>query len=381
VPEKPTSVGRTSATLNARIHTTFGGAVTYWFRFGETRAYGRETPHRTVQLAKDTGRAVSESWLTVMNLTPGTQYHWQVCAQDTEEQPPRTNCSADRTFFTANVSCGQTITQDTTLTADLEGCENPLRIGADDITVDLGGHTLDGGISNRGFDGVTIRNGTLKIANTPSPPSTLLGLADARDNLVTGLNVFGLEGGISLSGDLTGTVVENNSATAPGIALAVYLGAHGALIRGNDVSGAGSASPDRIAPFVVVGDDNVVEGNTVKLSGEGFGRGVAEASLSVRGDRNQLLRNIVSDGQLDGILVEGEADGTVLIGNTASHNGYEFSFGSGIVVQGTNASLQDNVANDNVDFGIVARTGSTDLGGNRASGNGEPAQCIGVVCQ
>ena len=310
VPDPPTSVGRTSATLNARIHTTFGGAVTYWFRFGTTAGYGRETPHRTVQLAKDSGQAVSESWVTVMNLAPGTEYHWQICVQDGEEQPPRTNCSADRTFFTANVSCGQTITASITLTADLEGCENPLRIGADDIVVDLGGHRVEGGISNVGFDGVTIRNGTLGFAVTPTIPSGLLSLSNARDNLVTGVSVFGLEGGIRVSGDLTGTVIENSSASAPGIALAISLGAHGATIRGNHISGAGSASPDRIAPFVVVGDDNVIEGNTALLTGEGFGRGVAEAAISVRGDRNQLLRNIARDGYMNGILVEGEADGT-----------------------------------------------------------------------
>ena len=32
------------------------------------------------------------------------------------------------------------------------------------------------------------------------------------------------------------------------------------------------------------------------------------------------------------------------------------------------------------DSGIEAVPGVTDGGGNRASGNGQPAQCLGVVC-
>ncbi len=39
-----------------------------------------------------------------------------------------------------------------------------------------------------------------------------------------------------------------------------------------------------------------------------------------------------------------------------------------------------NVANDNGDFGIDAAAGVTDLGGNTASGNGNPLQCRNVFC-
>jgi hypothetical protein len=39
-----------------------------------------------------------------------------------------------------------------------------------------------------------------------------------------------------------------------------------------------------------------------------------------------------------------------------------------------------NVANDNADLGIEAVPGVKDGGGNQASGNGNPAQCVGVVC-
>ena len=44
-----------------------------------------------------------------------------------------------------HVSCGDTITADTTLDSDLIDCpNNGIVIGADDITLDLNGHRIDG---------------------------------------------------------------------------------------------------------------------------------------------------------------------------------------------------------------------------------------------
>src|SRR5438034_4577316 len=45
----------------------------------------------------------------------------------------------------ASVQCGAVITTDTTLTADLVNCAgNGLVVGADDITLNLNGHTVSG---------------------------------------------------------------------------------------------------------------------------------------------------------------------------------------------------------------------------------------------
>ena len=80
---------------------------------------------------------------------------------------------------TAPLSCGDTITVDTTLDRDLSNCpNNGIVIGADGITVDLGGHTISGdgkpvrrcprrqpcdfGVFNDRHDGVTVRNGSLR---------------------------------------------------------------------------------------------------------------------------------------------------------------------------------------------------------------------------
>ena len=46
---------------------------------------------------------------------------------------------------TGGLSCGDTVTVDTTLDSDLIGCRsNGLVIGADNITLDLNGHTISG---------------------------------------------------------------------------------------------------------------------------------------------------------------------------------------------------------------------------------------------
>lgn len=92
--------------------------------------------------------------------------------------------SGDRALA-AHIQCGDVITQDTTLDSNLVDCPGDgLVIGADNITLDLNGHTVDGdgdarpglgcdtGIRNGGFDscshqdaghdGVTIRDGTVR---------------------------------------------------------------------------------------------------------------------------------------------------------------------------------------------------------------------------
>jgi len=66
------------------------------------------------------------------------------------------------------VSCGDVLTEDTTLDGDLSCSGTALVIGSDDITVDLNGHVLSGdgtgmGVDNSGgYDGVTIENGTIQ---------------------------------------------------------------------------------------------------------------------------------------------------------------------------------------------------------------------------
>jgi parallel beta-helix repeat protein len=358
-------VTTSGVTLNSRIYTSAGGDVTYWFRYGTTKAYGSETPNRTVSMAANSSRGVSEP----IPITAGTEYHWQVCTQDDGESPPRTNCSKDQSLYVGPVSCNP-ITRNTWVTNNLANCAPS--IGADNIALHLQGHTFGARIANNGFDGVTIEGGTAEG----------VGLIDARDNQVRGMSLSPEPGStasaIGVLGDSSGTIIADNTAFSIGVTL--NINASGVRVLRNTVSGYGLTTTDKEGPLVVLGDDNRLEENSAQLFyTDGLGRGIPKGSIIIHGDRNVLLRNTASDGVFEGILVTGSD--RVLIGNIANSNGQEFTFGNGITVSNGSASLGDNTANGNADLGISAPITVTDLGGNRASGNGDPLQCTGVVCQ
>ena len=119
------------------------------------------------------------------------------------------------------LSCGQVVTQDVVLAANVN-CDpgtsfGPgLVVGADGITIDLNGHSVSAvpitghsgppGIRNQGYDGVTIKNGTV---------SGDIGISleqGASDNRMIGITTVGAAG-ISISGG-SGNVVQDSSADA-----------------------------------------------------------------------------------------------------------------------------------------------------------------------
>jgi parallel beta-helix repeat protein len=103
--------------------------------------------------------------------------------------------------------------------------------------------------------------------------------------------------------------------------------------------------------------------------------------IRVLGSReSRLTANRVTESVGTGILVESSARETVLDGNTAHHGG-----GHGIWVTSPHSRLTRNAANHNGEpgvssLGINAVVGVTDGGGNTATGNTDPRQCVGVAC-
>ena len=85
--------------------------------------------------------------------------------------------------------------------------------------------------------------------------------------------------------------------------------------------------------------------------------------------------NLVRDGDLDGILVESTATNSLLEGNIAIG-----SRDDGIDVDSLTTTLTRNLGLRNGDLGIEAAAGVTDGGGNKARGNGNPAQCTNIDC-
>ena len=77
------------------------------------------------------------------------------------------------------VNCGDTLTRNTVLTADLHCAGNALVIGADHVTLDLGGHTISG---NGTGTGIALRESGVPVAHTVVTNGTLARFA-------TGLSV------------------------------------------------------------------------------------------------------------------------------------------------------------------------------------------------
>jgi hypothetical protein len=341
----------------------------------------------------------------------------------------------------AQPSCGDVLTQDTTLTADL-GCDDTaLVIGAAGITLDLGGHSVystDGHtIVNDGHDDVTIRNGEVH------GEGGLILLSGVSGNLVRDLYAEGLIRGIDVEDSDHNRFVHNhvNSVSFVLTGSDHNVIAHNKVTRYEGYLGLGDSNYNRVVDNIVwVGRSgafglgsgshhnqvrrNVFLGDSYAVIGvlDAHDNELVENTIGstppsgIAGDvlgsnRNRFVRNTIF-GVTQGLRVGG--DGNVFRANDVSgvamstaHPyppwlGPVFPDGMPVISTATNATLRDNVvrgfdddgidvdapgtrlggnnATDNGDLGIEAVPGVIDLGGNSASGNGNPAQCTNVFC-
>ena len=375
------------------------------------------------------------------------------------------------------VSCGVTITADTRLGADLVNCpNNGVVIGADDITLDLNGHTVAGdgspfpscsegvscdiGIDNTaGHTGVTIRSGSVRefdvavfvlggrknrLSRLSSVHNTTLGLAigNSSDSRVDH-NSSATDGvsGLLMFDSHDVRIDHNRISGTTGYAVPIFGSSHiraeqnqlsdnqhgflldccdGNIFRGNrsDSGGAieiANAQNNRVEENVLRNNgDSIIIGNTknTRVSDNritGTGSVPSEAGgfgiLLDGGDHNLVQRNTLTGGRgpaifltqleapsppdhnvishnfanknlVDGIRIDPAATTTLVERNTANSNGDD-----GIDAAAPGTTVTANTANDNTDLGIEAVPGVIDGGGNKASGNGNPAQCLNVQCR
>jgi parallel beta-helix repeat protein len=286
-----------------------------------------------------------------------------------------------------NISCGDVLTADTTLISDLLDCPGDgLIIGADGITVDLNDHEIHGtnsagsvGIRNVDHDDVTIiANGDFEGVNISGFGIGVL-IDGARSNEVSGnLNVEGDSYSIQLL-DASGTLLRNNGTgftagagcdTGGPAGIALMHSNHNRIVQ-NDAQLTG------FGILLVQSNDNRLIRNTAapKTSDGNNCSGIALFGS----DRNKIKGNLTAIDDLDGIFVNATSDDTVVERNVAVF-GPGAGNDDGIDVNNASASITENTANENGDLGIEAVVGVTDGGGNRASGNGDPRQCVNVVC-
>ena len=300
------------------------------------------------------------------------------------------------TAMAGHVQCGDAITQDTRLDGDVVcggGSQDPmtaLAIAADGVTLDLNGFSIVGpnlgegvedlqaGIATDGpRNSVTIRNGTIEGFDRGM-------VLQVSDSTVRGVTT---DGAVRASGDrnvVRDNVVsdgEKNALTVDGNDNRVVRNSgssgdsHGLVISGARNQVIGNTGESFIEAGIRVTDfADIVLRDNVGLSSVGNGIEVENGSGGV------VVRNVANDNDsATGIVVV--ADDLLIRNNEASRNDL-----GGIVVLGTGNTIKQNVANDNnpeslSTYGIYAVAGNFDGGGNRARGNGNPAQCVGVTCR
>jgi len=209
----------------------------------------------------------------------------------------------------APLHCGATITKSTKLTRNLGNCPGAgLVIGADGITLDLGGHTVAAaakrnpkahGILNVGHDGVTIKGGTVKGFGAYG-----VRLAGVERNHVVGMTMTANFTGIGLV-ESSHNLVEDSAMT-------------GSRFTGVNLTG---------------GTANRVRHNQIADS---VGYGVlVQTSVGDPGRRNEILDNVIVG---NGIQVNPGQVRTIVAGNAIR------STGNGIVVYEPSTILQGNIA-------------------------------------
>ncbi len=190
------------------------------------------------------------------------------------------------------------------------------------------------------------------------------------------------DNGIIVLFGATGTSVRENHAARNGNDIAIFE-ASGNTVSRNRLTDALVCSfcfgPTGFGIGITGGStDNVVSNNVVSRT-QVDGIGITDFDPSDPGnplpDRTTVRGNIVRHAGEDGVHVDAGIAGTVLERNRAFGAGDD-----GIQVDSTASVLTGNRASLNQDLGIEAVPGVTDGGGNRAHRNGNPAQCLGVVC-
>ena len=324
--------------------------------------------------------------------------------------------------------CGIVVTQSIKLAKDLAGCPaDGLVIGADNVAVDLNGHTLsaaDGssatGILADGHRRIRVFNGTVtgfssgiflrgasesRIAGVrlshnsdfgillvesqtvevhanlvshgdPAAADTGIQLFRSDQNEIEGNILFGLGDGVSLA-QSNDNRVQRNSSSGNGSGVGVFRGSSHNRIEHNlvnDNSDTGVLLDDHA-------DDNVIADN--HASGNAFA-GIAAG----HSDRNLITHNVTNANPGGGIVVEA-AIGTIVTDNQANGNGSN-PFGcmpecplldDGIHIDAPATTVTGNTSNHNADLGIQAMLGVTDGGGNQARANGNSLQCTFVLCR
>jgi parallel beta-helix repeat protein len=289
-------------------------------------------------------------------------------------------------------ACGDTITGDTRLTADLVGCpQTGLVIGADGVTLDLNGHRVEGdasgddvGLDLEGHAAVTIVNGTVRgfadgVLVLGSRQVTLRRLTSAdeghggitvessRDVVITD-NVTRGDGAGIIVARSDAVRVETNRVSGSGSGGIPVFGSRRVVVAGNTVtasSDAGVGLFDGTSGSAVTGNrlsgngaglsvDNGAAGNLI--TGNSVARNASGVILDVGTYDNQVVGNAIADSAFEGIAVVG-SDGNSIARNRVERNGALDASGGIVVIPSPDDPSQTSDANVLADNAAVANGG------------------------
>ncbi|HEV2951147.1 MAG TPA: right-handed parallel beta-helix repeat-containing protein, partial [Actinomycetota bacterium] len=281
------------------------------------------------------------------------------------------------------VFCGQKITQSIVVNNSLGDClGHGLIVGADKITIDLNGKTIDGksigaAILNNGYDSVTVKNGIL----TDFDYGVMLNNG-AKLNIVEGVTAeLNQEAAISLGhgtfpedptlapsdpvpgfqSGVDDTILRSNTLVSNTRGVWILNGAKNNVVRGNLIG----ASSDE-AVWIERAGSNLVEGNDIQVS--------SHAGVLLEGAIDNAVRDnsIVDVGV--GVLVGATTQGTTGIestGNLVEGNLISDSAGPALEIDTSSQNeLIDNVGTLTNAYAIeLYRANDNIIRGNEVSGN------------
>ena len=279
----------------------------------------------------------------------------------------------------AAVTCGTTITQSTSLTADVGPCpNNGIIVGADNITLNLNGYRVFGtpaagdgaGVLIKFRSGVTVTRG--KVTDFDGGivilggGSHTISYNEANDNIGAsaghqGAAITQYGDGILVQGSSNNRVLFNrvdNNGWSSGIGLITGDGDHPAippaltnnnLLQGNIVTNNVAC---RVGPFC----DN----DGIRIEPRA-GSGCLTGPTICPGPGNRIIANTVTGNGLDGISLFGSTTANVVADNVVRDNGFHGAVpGDGIRVFGSGNSILRNQVEGNFGSGIsVARRAPT----------------------
>jgi parallel beta-helix repeat protein len=245
--------------------------------------------------------------------------------------------------------------------------------------------------------GLQRTGGNTLLGNTVVGHSDMgVALEQASGNTLRGNNVSGnSDAGIVLAQGSHGNLVERNTVSESGdagirvvesdrnrlISNTAHLlsdsgitleSANDGVVRANDVrfNPGGLQVDGSSGNLIVANNASETGGYGIELGGGSFDNDIVENSANTNGAAGIYVADeaLTDDDALT-------APGNRLAGNTASGN-----VADGIVLSKGGHRVTANIARGNGGWGINAALGTVDGGGNVASGNVKPEQCVGVVC-